>query len=146
MTTKYILWKRLFNANPEQKNVKILVARWGSAAKAEAEFCLNALQKEATTLLADSPLGKFRYTLQIIPDAPGKQFAGLQIDTTRCRKTGRAIAYELTWDIKHGQSHMLAYHKLYGSIRATVDDTIEARQFFCRAIKRVWPNASLSTK
>lgn len=147
---KYRIYRRMFNPTPAQKDVAVIVATFGAHAKDEAEFCLSMLQTQATsfTLSPTADLfGKYRYTLQKVPGTPGKdQIAALQIDDTKARRTARPLAYDLTWDTKHGKCQMIAYHKLYGSIRGEVDDTVEARQFFVRAIKRVWPNAEISKK
>lgn len=147
MKTKYIIYRRLFNPGPERKDIEVLVATFGRTAQSEAKFCLAALQKTATDLVTDTDFSRYRYTLYTVPDAPGKDKPDdLQLDTSRARSSGRAFCYNLTWDVKHGRCKMLAYHELYGSIRAEVDDTVEARNFFVRAIKRVWRNASISTK
>lgn len=147
MITKYLIHRRPFNPKPSQKDIKVLVASFGRTAKEEAEFCLAALQKCATDLKNDNVFSNYRYTLYTIPGrVDTSKSKVLQLDTSKARPTGRAITYDLTWESKHGRCRMLAYSKLYGAIRAEVEDSVEGRQFFIRAISRVWRNATLTTK
>lgn len=145
-SAKYLIHRRPFNPTEGQKDIRVIVARFSRHADIEAQFCRDMLQNQATKFDDKSGLSKYRYTLYTVPDGVDKtKFAALQIDDSKARKTGRPFKYELTWDIKHDRCHMIAYHKRYGSIRAEVDNTVEARQWFVRAIKRVWRNASMST-
>lgn len=146
-SAKYLIHRRPFNPTEEQKDIRVIVGKFSRHAAAEAQFCRDMLQSASTTFNDVTGFSKYRYTLYTVPDAVNKtKFAGLQIDDSKARRTGRPFKYELTWDIKHERCHIIAYHKRYGSIRAEVDNTVEARQWFVRAIKRVWRNATMSTK
>jgi len=149
MTTKYIIYRRLFNPDPKQKGIKSVVAKFSRTSKEEAALCLHTLQSQATSFkdAGNSSISKYRYTLYTVPDAiDTSRNADLTLDVSKARRTGRPISYELTWDLRHGVCHMLAYHRLYGAVRAEVENTAEARHTFCRQLKRIWPNAELSHK
>lgn len=142
------IYRRPFNPSlPQAKDIRTVVAMFSHTAKAEAEACLKFLQDQSTSFKDDNnQFAKYRYTMFSDPAPVKEKVAALQLDTTAARSTKRPIAYELTWDVKHDSCKIMAYHRQYGTIRAEIEDTVEARQFFVRAIKRVWPNAELSKK
>lgn len=149
----HTIYRRLFNpSTPDAKDIRTIVGKFSDSALAEANACLKMLQDKSTRFdKVEHPFDRYRYTLHSEPIKAKnrEELAALQLDVDKCRPTKRPIVYEYTWHPSKtapDQCDMLVYHALYGSIRATVPDNVESRQFFLRAIKRVWPNAEMKKK
>lgn len=147
MSIAFRIHKRPFNpANPEAKNVRVLVAQFTKSGEKEARLLFHHLQNLSTQFTKNNDFSHFRYTLYEEPPEVKHRFADLQIDASGARPTTRPIRHTLSWEIKHGRCLILATTERHGTVRADIDDEPLCRQQFVRALKLVWPNAELKSK
>lgn len=148
------IYRREFNVafhSEGKASVRQLVATFTESSTGEAELLLGLLQQLSTSFSDNETVkkfGKWRYTLEVVPDAPsgGSEKEGIQVDTSAAKPTKRPISYQFSWEIKHNRCQCIAWHRLYGTIRGVVEDSPAGRKLFRNRIMAVWPNAEISTK
>lgn len=143
---KIQIFRRAFNAEEGKPNPKQLVATFPSGMEEEAEFLLEKLRTvSASFQQPNARFANYRYNSVELhpPVASASEEKGIQVDVSNAKRTPRPISYQLSWEIKHGECHCLAWHHLYGSIRGTVEDSPQGRRLFVNRITAVWPNADI---
>jgi hypothetical protein len=119
---------RINNTKPRR-----IIARLQNALLPEVVVAVAALNTSKTT-------EDFQYEYEIIEDIP-QLVSPLQVDTSKARKTNRAICFALSYKTHNNEREYLAYHAKYGTIRGTVEDSAKGARLFLSRIVSVWPNA-----
>lgn len=111
------------------------IAVFSSHAKAEADVALQACNNHFPGfyyLEEEPPPECFaRRTTELITE----------FDDVQAKRTHRPIAFLFSWSkTPNGTRKLLAYHKIYGSIRATGADEPLTASIFLARVKHIWPN------